>query len=406
MSLGALRSDNARDRWDSRVHEACVEFWARGPSSWINAWGARGKAFTNMYWIRNPYADQMQTLKVGEPDYDLVKVGYQQSRAVQRYIEAADEKWQAVEGVDAKGMVKSGVPLLASRLREKLAEDIKARELLDEARAVRSELLSLLTALTPSKDEAEERMRRAEAAEQLASAVRKEMSRRYSGAVFGELVRLIVVPDDDLEKEVRKAWDAAAPMSIKASDKVKKVLVHVLKWWTLAAQERVRTSGLPLPATAVDLFIREVCTSKMLMPVLGQAVFPYFSRSTVDTSLIAQILQVKICDAMLSLFVDPERRTPKAPVRLSYSEDLGGAGENAASVDWADVDFEEDAAKSKSGVEIVFAGNRYFRHWAQELDGFYAKNGGGSKVAIDDPKVKALLAVLQRVEGVDVPAAV
>jgi hypothetical protein len=336
----------------------------------------------------------------------MVKVGYQQSRAVQRYIEQADEKWQAVEGVDANGRVKSGVPLLASRLRDKLAEDIKAKELTDEARAIRAELLGLLTALTPSKDEAEERLRRAEAADQLATAVRKEMARRYSGAVFGELSRLLVAPEDDLEKEVRKAWDAAAPMSIKASDKVKKVLVHVLKWWTLTAQERVRTSDLPLPASAVDLFIREVCTSKLLMPVLGQAVFPYFSRSSVDTGLIAQILQVKICDAMLALFVDGERRTPKAPVRLSYSED-GKGEERAASVDWADVDFEEDAAKSaKVGVEIIFAGNRYFKHWEKELAGFYAKNVGGSKVAMDDPKVKALLATRQRVEAVDVPAAV
>ncbi len=29
MSLGTLRSDNAKDRWDSRVQEACVDFWAR-----------------------------------------------------------------------------------------------------------------------------------------------------------------------------------------------------------------------------------------------------------------------------------------------------------------------------------------------------------------------------------------
>ena len=43
MSLGALRSDNAKDRWDSRVQEACIDFWARGHGSWILNWGSKGR---------------------------------------------------------------------------------------------------------------------------------------------------------------------------------------------------------------------------------------------------------------------------------------------------------------------------------------------------------------------------
>jgi hypothetical protein len=406
MSLGALRSDNAKDRWDSRVQEACVEFWARGHSSWLNNWGAKNKPFTNMFWIRNPYADQMQSLKPGDPDYEIVKAGYRQSRAVQRYIEGADEKWSAVEGTDADGLPRSGVPLLASRFREKLSEDIKAKELLAEAKAIRGELMALLKALTPSKDEAEERMRRVEAANALVDAVKKEMTRRYSGAVFGELVNQLCVPVDELEKEVRKVHEVVAPMSIKASDKVKKVLVHVLKWWWTTASERFRTSELQVPAAAVETFLREVCTSKSLMPVLGNAIFPYFSRTTVDTQLVATILQVKISDAMLDLFVERERKTPAIPARLSYSEEVGEeAGERASKIDWSDVSFEEDPAESRTNdVEIVFAGNRYFSHWAAHLADFYVKNGGGQKMAMDDPRTKTLLSVLQRVETTDVPA--
>src|SRR5262249_44712266 len=188
----------------------------------------------------------------GDSDYDVVKAGYRESRAVQRHVENHDEKWLAVEGLDATGLPKSGVPLLASRLREKLVEDIKARELRVEAAQIRAELIALVKALTPSKDETEERARRIERAEALVSAVRKEMGRRYSGAVFGELVSLLVVPEDELEREVRKVHDTVAPMSIKASDKVKKVLVHVLKWWWARATERFRASDAKLPDTAVE----------------------------------------------------------------------------------------------------------------------------------------------------------
>ncbi|HVY47607.1 MAG TPA: virulence factor SrfC family protein, partial [Minicystis sp.] len=76
MSLGALRSDNGKDRWDSRVQEACVDFWARSGSSWIQNWGGKGKPFSNLFWIRNPYADQMMSLKPGDADYAAVRAGY------------------------------------------------------------------------------------------------------------------------------------------------------------------------------------------------------------------------------------------------------------------------------------------------------------------------------------------
>jgi hypothetical protein len=291
------------------------------------------------------------------------------------------------------------VPLLASRLREKLASDIKAKELLGEARTIKVELVSLLKALTPSKDEAEARARRLESANTLASAVKKEMTRTYSGAVFGDMVSVLVVPESDLQGEVRKAWDAVAPMSIKTSDKVKKLLVHVLKWWQTRASERFQTSGLRLPAAAVETFLREVCTSKTLFAALGNAVFPYCSRSTIDTALIACILHVKTCDGMLELFHDKPRRLPGQPLRLSYAEDAAAEGEGA--VDWGDVSFEDAPASKDANVEIVFAGNRYFRHWAAALGDFYVKNGGGAKVAMDDPRVLKLGAVLSRMEAVD-----
>ncbi len=147
MSLGALRSDNARDRWDSRVQEACVDFWARSQNSWLYHWGGKGRPFTNAYWIRNPYADQMKTLKPGDPDYDLIKQGYLQSRAVERHIKDPAGKWAAVEGDDSSGLAKSGVPLLASALREKLTEDVKVKELAAEAHHVREDLVAVLRAL-------------------------------------------------------------------------------------------------------------------------------------------------------------------------------------------------------------------------------------------------------------------
>jgi hypothetical protein len=408
MSLGALRSDNAKDRWDSRVQEACVDFWARSGNSWLTNWGAKGQPFSNMFWIRNPYADQMQTLKPGSSDYETIKQGYLQSRAVQRHVRAFEEKWLAVEGEDDKTKLpKSGVPLLAQSLRRKLSDDVKAKELRAEAIAIRAELLTLLRAMTPSKDAAEERARILENAQELVRAVSKEMSRRCSGAVFGELLQHLVPLDAEIEREVRKAYGVVAPMSIKTSDKVKKVLVHVLKWWVAEGIARVRRSELSIPASLVDVFVREVCTSKLLLPVLGNAIYPYFSRNIVDTSLVATIIQVKVSDAMTTLFADADRQTPQVPVRLSYSEAVGGAqgALEGGAIDWSNVDFDEDPTKSEKipSVELVFAGSRTFNRWGGRLGDFYLESRGGqAKVAPDDPRMQRLVSVMKEVEKVHV----
>jgi hypothetical protein len=397
MSLGALRSDNAKDRWDSRVEEACVDFWARGNGSWILNWGSKGRAFTNLFWIRNPYADQMQALKPGDPDYETVKQGYLASRAVATYIAAPEKKWQAVEGYEtAGGLPKSGVPLLSTHLRQKLAEDIKGKELLQESRAIRSELLSVLKSLTPSRDEAEARARRMDEAKELVAAIDAEMSRRCTGAVFGEFVELVVAPEAEIEAEVRKVIELVMPMSIKASDKVKKVLVHVLKWWSKLAAERLRSSELLIPQAQAEAFVREVCTSKLLLPILGQAIFPYFARTQVDAALVATILRVKICDSMLALIQPVQRRTPEAPVRLSYAED---SAESAGTVDWSNVDFQDDSTTTPGkGISIVFAGNRYYSAWSQGLPEFYMKGAGSRPSLMEDTRTGRLLEVLKRVE--------
>lgn len=405
MSLGALRSDNAEARWDSRVQEACVDFWARGHGSWILNWGAKGRPFTNLFWIRNPYADQMQSLKPGDADYELVKQGYLKSRAVASFIGAPEEKWMAVEGYEASGLPKSGVPLLATHLRTKLAEDIKGKELAQEAKAIRTELLSVLKLLTPSRDEAEERARKLDDAKQLVSAIETEMARRCTGAVFGELIDLVVPPEAEIEAEVRKVLDVVMPMSIKASDKVKKLLVHVLKWWTKTAAERLRDSELSIPQAQAETFVREVCTSKLLLPVLGNAIFPYFGRTQLDVGLVATILRVKICDAMLELLGRRQRRTPELPLRLSYAED---AADSSAQVDWSNVDFEEETFEAGGaagkGVSIVFAGNRYFATWSQALGDFYVRSGGTRPSLMEDARASRLVEVLKRVEQFDVPA--
>jgi hypothetical protein len=404
MSLGALRSDNARDRWDSRVQEACVDFWARSHASWLFNWGQKGRVFSNMFWIRNPYADQMQTLKPGEPDYELIKQGYLSSRAVQRHVKDAAEKWAALEGTEPSGLPKSGVLLLADALKAKLGEDVKAKELAAEANHIREDLLALLRAMTPSKDEAEERARVLSNAQALVDALKREMSRRCSGAVFGEFLRLLVVPDEDLEAEVRKAYEQVAPMSIKASDKVKKVLVVVLKWWTVEASARMKGSELNLPQALVDTFLREVCTSKKLMPVLGNAVYPYFSRNVVDSSLVARILEVKVADALLGLFAEGPPRTPAPPYRLSFSE-APGEGAEGAPIDWGAVDFsEEDGGQPKaSDVEIVFAGSSAWKAWSGRIGDFYLENKGARVSAnAEDPRVQKLVSVLSSVEKVHV----
>jgi len=65
---------------------------------------------------------------------------------------------------------------------------------------------------------------------------------------------------------------------------------------------------------------------------------------------------------MLELLVQKPRRTPEAPVRLSYAED---ATDSAAAVDGSNVDFDDEPTKEPGkGVSIVFAGDRYFDTWS------------------------------------------
>ena len=396
MSLGALRSDNARDRWDSRVQEACIDFWSRGGDSWPQNWGAKARPFTNSFWVRNPFADQMQCLKPGDADYEAVKSGYLGSRAVSRHIRAFEEKWAAVEGTDATGAVKSGVPLLASALREKLKVDVKRRELGESVRALKSELLGVLHALTPSRDEAEARARLMESAQALSAAIDKEMSRRASGSVFGELLDRLVVPLPALEAELVQCVDVVTPMSLKASDKVKRVLVHVLKWWEKTARERVREAELGLPVAHIDAFVSAACTSRVLLPTLGTAVFPYFNRTEVPVRMVAEILHLKMSDGMLSLGVESKREAPKGLVRLSYSES-GASGLDA--VDWTDVDWSSDGPGSQHpSQDIVFAGRAAYRRWAQNLGDFYVKSGGQKVGAPTDAAIVSLVAKMGSVE--------
>jgi hypothetical protein len=228
------------------------------------------------------------------------------------------------------------------------------------------------------------------------------MARLCSGSVFGDFVDLIVAPEDEIEAEVRKVLDVVMPMSIKASDKVKKVLVHVLKWWSRLAAERLRSSELAIPQAQAESFVREICTSKLLLPVLGQAIFPYFARTQVDVALVATILRVKITDAMLDLFLPSPRQTPAQPIRLSYAEDGAGSG---AEVDWSNVDFDDEPTASPGkGVSIVFAGSRYFERWSSHLGDFYARSGGARSNVMEDARALRLVEVLRRVESVDVPA--
>lgn len=409
MSLGALRADNATDRWESRVQEACVDFWARTPSSWILNWGQRGRPFDNLFWVRNPYADQMRSLAPGQPDYETVKRGYLEARAVARHVGAPAEKWAAVEGEDEHGLPKSGVPLLAARMRDKLAENVKSREILAEAEAVRAELTALLRALAPSQSAEEEKERIVAQATLLVDAVSRAMGKEASGAPFGRLIDAITVDAETLEDEIAKIHAQVTPMSIKTSDKVKRMVVHLVKAWREEAIRRYRDSGLELPRSAVDAFVREVCGSRKLLPPLGVAVYPYLSRPAVDAPLVASIVRTKICDAMLGLGAASPRRTPEGPIRLSASSVAPAAGPEGSDIDWSDVDLDADDESDEvvaPAAAIVFAGNRFFRGWCAGLAAFYVENRGGKLEAEGtDARGAELVGLLREVEGTHVRAA-
>jgi hypothetical protein len=402
-SLGTLRSDNARDRWESRVQEACVDFWARTSSSWIHNWGAKARPFTNLFWIRNPYADQMQTVKSGTPDHATIHRGYLEARAVDRHVAAKESKWAAVDGEDDKGLPKSGVPLLSAALHDKLAEDVKGAELAQEGEAIARELTGVLRALAPSASDEEARARAQASAEALVAAVEKEMARAVSGEPFGEMIRLLTPPLREVQSEVAAAWRTIAPMSIKTSDKAKKLLVHLLKWWSAEAGARARSSDRGFPPALLESFARQVCVGKGLLPVLGASVFPYFSRANLDVSLVARICHVKIGDALLNLGQPRPRATPVGPIRLSYDE---SAHAEAGAIDWNDVSWGDDEAgasgtsASAPTLDLVFAGSRAFAGWKESLVPFYLASAGGSaSSALSGPKAEALSTILRDLEA-------
>jgi len=412
MSLGALRSDNASDRWESRVQEACIDFWARNPSSWVLNWGQRGRAFDNLFWIRNPYADQMRSLSPGHADYEAVKAGFFTARAVQRHMSQPLEKWAAVEGEDASGLPKSGVPLLAARMRDKLAENVKGREILDEAVAVHAELTALLKALAPSRSAEEEKDRIALQAKLLVDAVSRAMGKEASGAPFGRMVDTLTVDEATVTAEVAKIHAQVAPMSIKTSDKVKRMVIHLVRAWRDEASRRFRESALDLPKSAVDVFIREVCGSRKLLPPLGIAVYPYLSRPSIDAPLVASIVRAKICDAMIGLGARRPRRTPEGAIRLEGSSGgpLAAGAALGSDIDWSDVDLNADqdapASVAAPASSIVFAGNRFFTSWCEGLPSFYLENRGETITAGEtDARGAELSAILRDVEGTHVRAA-
>jgi hypothetical protein len=191
-------------------------------------------------------------------------------------------------------------------------------------------------------------------------------------------------------------------MSIKASDKVKKVLVHVLKFWQRRASESLRTTRLELPQAQLETFLRQVFTSRLLLPILGTAIFPYFSRTQVDTALVAAIVEVKVCDFLLTLGVERPRTTPELPVKLSFAEET--TRETAETIDWGDVDFDDAPKTERAGsVAIVFAGRKYFDTWTSGLGEFYLRSGGAkSSTDVDGADTAALVRILKTVEGTNV----
>lgn len=391
MSLGSLRSDNAKDRWESRVQEACVDFWAKNADSWLFHWGQKQKSFDNLFWIRNPFSDQMQTLQPGTPDFQSVKEGYFAARAVAKHIRHPESKWEAVEGIEpATSLPRSGVPLLAAALRAKLRRNIKAEELGTELDALRREARESMAALVPSQDVEEERTRRMGLAKSLADALQRAVETDASGLPFGRFVQAIVLPYEVVLAETKRALSAILPLSIKGSDKVKRLLFHMLKWWQKEASTRSRQSATHLPQAAVDLYLREILTSKAIVPLLGNRLLPAFGKNTVDADQVARVLHVTTSDCMLHLHRPAARRTPQGPLRLSFSEattaDAGGG-----SIDWS-LDFEGDAPTPPA---VCFAGKARLDHLVAHLPALYTDSMGAHAAGPRDPTTLKL-ASLQR----------
>jgi len=354
----------------------------------------------------------MMSLKPDDGDYETIKHGYLQSRAVLRHVADAAEKWSAVEGTDSAGAPKSGVALLARALTDKLRQDLKGRELVEEAHRIRDDLALLLSGLTPSRDEEEQRARILASARGLAESVRRAMHRRCTGAAFGELMKALAPRPGELEAEVRNAYAIVRSMSVRTSERVRRILCHVLRAWATSAVDRVERTDLGIPRALVEGFVREVCASRRLLPMLGGLVLPYFSRASVDCTLIARVIEVNLSDATLQLFATRERRTPRLPVRLSFSESDAGGGADV--IDWGRVELEpeaEDAVRPAAlpdlaAVDIVFAGSRAFEDWSARLGELYLENRGArADVAEDDPRTVALRAVLEDLERVYAGAA-
>ena len=102
------------------------------------------------------------------PDYETVKQGYLASRAVGTFIASPEEKWLAVEGTEPSGLPQErrAAPRDAPPPEDERGHQGARSSRRRRARSAPSSL-SVLKALTPSRDEAEERARKLEEAKQL-----------------------------------------------------------------------------------------------------------------------------------------------------------------------------------------------------------------------------------------------
>ena len=325
MSLGSLRSDNARDRWDSRVEEACVEFWARSHQSWIYNWGEKEPALRQHVLDPQPVRGPDEHAEAGDPRLRRREAG------LSRVARGPDLRRAARRQVGGDGGRERQGP---APERDPAAREPPPREARrghqEEGAPRRSSARSTPSCSRRSGCSRPRATRRRSASG--SSTTRRRSSprcaRRDDPALQRRRLRRARWSSSrsrttSCSQEIRAFYKTLAPMSIKVSDKVKKLMVHVLKHWAQRAVSRIRELGdrPPEPRSSTATCARSCTSRSRSCPVLGKAIFPYFNKSDID-------LRARRDDHAgedQRRAPEPLRRSRPAhagsmPVRLSYSE--------------------------------------------------------------------------------------
>ncbi|MBC7953175.1 MAG: type III effector HopL1 [Rhodospirillaceae bacterium] len=194
---GAAQSEESR--WNTRI-EASLTSYFGGIGDWVEHW-RQGKAFDNVYWVRNPNVRAEALFQYDAEGRELalraeqeayvgeLKTGFLRSSLVTRHVADCEEAWNA-----AMSLNDGGIGYLRQRLRPLCNPDLKRRQIQGSLAEERRRLSGRLALYFRSDDKEQERKVKNE----LARTIAGRLAANSQAQRFGRLLRALQIADHEL----------------------------------------------------------------------------------------------------------------------------------------------------------------------------------------------------------------